>query len=238
MVSKSRTAVTQVPKSLLQPTGDAPRLQVLFASRKYLDATPEQPSVPHPTWKTWLCGSIGVRERLRLVSRSGDSLSEALTYVAEHRAEKFLGMLQYPWEYEGNSVMRSNNLKEKLKNLEAKDLCSCEIESVKLRNTWFPLPALRATQLHYMDEWESFPFLALEQAAVGHLGAEWEFLFRYLDVGVNSDLPFYLDIIAYLKINNPSYFPLSRAEKVLELYAMIEIMIWISEEKEKAASTT
>ncbi|KAL2132353.1 hypothetical protein VTI74DRAFT_3924 [Chaetomium olivicolor] len=65
------------PEHLLQPTAEAPGLQVLFVNAAYLVDPPYLPAPSHPTWQAWLCGFVGVRERLRLVSPVGDSLSEA-----------------------------------------------------------------------------------------------------------------------------------------------------------------
>ncbi|KAK5994783.1 Protein NO VEIN-like protein [Cladobotryum mycophilum] len=98
------------PEALLEPVDDEPGLEVAFVHPAYLEDVPNPPSSTKISWRKWLHEFIGVRERLRLVCRDGDDLSDAWYYIAENRPKKLLGLLKHLWTYEGPIITGSDDL--------------------------------------------------------------------------------------------------------------------------------
>ncbi|KAK4038181.1 hypothetical protein C8A01DRAFT_17707 [Parachaetomium inaequale] len=215
------------PESLLGPTEDAPGLPVPFVHPTYLDDTPQLPTSTHPSWERWLHSSVGIRERLRLVSSSRQSLSDAWVYVAQHRPEKLLGLLEHLWEHEGSRVSSNEDLTEKIQSVSANKLCTrgsaiSEYEWT-LDETWLPFPHLQREYLRFMEEYEFFPFLNLDETiSAEQLSAKWMFLHTDFSVGKDHDTTFLLDILLWINLANPDASAVSRPQRLLDLYIAID----------------
>ncbi|KAK3941989.1 hypothetical protein QBC46DRAFT_257257 [Diplogelasinospora grovesii] len=212
------------PKALLEPTDDAPGLRVAFVHPTYLEDVPSPPTSTHPSWKRWLHDFVGVRERLRLVSRKGDSLSDTWNYVAEHRPRKLLGLLEYLWKHEGSRVSNNDGLKAEIKNVSANMLCSFELPCrCHLDQTYLPLPHLQRQCLRFMEESEYFPLLELEgTASAEQFSTKWMFLHATFSVGMDDNTAFLLDILCWIKNTNPSASSISRHQRLLDLCVAID----------------
>lgn len=209
------------PQMLLAAGDGSPGRKVNFLHPAYLEDVPAVSDTAHPSWERWLHMILGVRERLRLVSRHGDSLSDTWKFVAEHRPEKLLGLLKYLWTYEGSDVSKRPDLIAAIRGTSAKDLCSPRLSSpCTLQQTYLPLTTLRHECRRCLGEPVEFPFLELEGfSSSPESSASWIFLHSSFLVGTNQDLMFYLDILTHMKITERNPFPVRRDQQVLDLYA-------------------
>ncbi|RGP71733.1 hypothetical protein FLONG3_7037 [Fusarium longipes] len=121
------------PESLLAGQGTKPDFDVSFLVRYIFEKGPTQPSFAHPSWKTWLVDYIGIRERLSLLSPSGDALSKPFLFVFNHCTDKFLGLFEHLWLYEGKKLLENPALVSEVKNFSAKEFCSLAISSDQTR---------------------------------------------------------------------------------------------------------
>ncbi|KAL5608429.1 hypothetical protein FOBRF1_008926 [Fusarium oxysporum] len=209
------------PASLLAVEGASPGLSVDFLHSKHMESTPDKPSLFHPSWETWLCNSIGVRERLRLVSRDERGLSDVFLYISEHRSEKFLGLFEHLWLHEKSSLVTNRTLRSKIEDLPAKNLCGVDY-SLKLKEAWLPLKALRELVDRYMEYPEQFPFLKLEESdTTEQIGSKWHFLSDYFSVSKDDSVDFLLQILRYIQRSCPEPSSDSQARKVFDLYVAI-----------------
>jgi hypothetical protein len=214
------------PGALLQRAGDAPGLTVAFLHPLYLNNVPQPLTTSNLSWKKWLVDFLGVRDKLRLVSPSRDCLSRDWLYVAEHRPEKFLGLLEHLWKDEGSRYIGGNDsLKAQIRHMNADMLCygSASEGRVRLCDTWLPLPPLQRQCLRFMEWSEPFPLLNLEDTtAAEQLSAKWMFLHTNFSVGMAEDTDFFLDILRWIQRANPDASSLSRSQRVLDLYLTID----------------
>ncbi|KAK4209476.1 hypothetical protein QBC37DRAFT_391255 [Rhypophila decipiens] len=230
------------PEALLQPTSDAPGLPVKFIHPTYLEDKPNAPSSSHPTWSKWLQDTLGVREKLRLVSRQGDSLSDTWDYVREYRREKLLGFLECLWKYEGSKIVGNQSLIDQIKRTWGKGLCIPAIEGDdedeweeaeddvlviwSFEHTWLPLPDLQTQRSRYLQENEFFPFLALEGSdtmSPEQISAKWAFLHKIFSVGKDENISFLLAILR--SIYSSTYGrarSVTRPERIVNLYIAID----------------
>lgn len=209
------------PQMLLGARNGSPGLYVNYLHPAYLEDVPAVTDTTHPSWERWLHRTLGVRERLRLVSRDGDSLSDTWKFVAKHRPEKLLGLLKYLWTYEGSDVSRRPDLIAAIRGTSAQDLCSPRLSSpCTLQQTYLPLTTLRHECRRFLGEAVEFPFLELEGfSSSPESSASWMFLHSSFLVGTNQDLTFYLDILTHMKITERKPLPVRRDQQVLDLYA-------------------
>jgi hypothetical protein len=225
------------PDALLQPAGDAPGLAVAFLHPTYLEDVPQPLATSNLSWKRWLVDFLGVRDRLRLVSRSRDYLSRAWFYVAEHRHEKLLGLLEHLWRHEGSRYIGGNDsLKAEIRGMSADMLCGLASDGrVRLCDTWLPLPPLQRQCLRFMEGSEPFPFLKLEETMPAEqLSAKWVFLHTNFSVGMAEDTDFFLDILRWIQRANPDAPSLSRPQRVLDLYLAIDAKYLGAADQKKA----
>ncbi|KAF5589156.1 ATPase-like ATP-binding domain-containing protein [Fusarium pseudocircinatum] len=191
------------PASLLTVKDASPGLSVDFLHPRHMENTPDKPTLFRPSWETWLCDSIGVRKRLRLISRDKRGLSDVFLYILEHRPEKFLGLFEHLWLHEKSSLVTNRALRLKIEDLPAQNLCGVDY-SLKLKEAWLPLKSLRHSVDRYMEYPKQFPFLKLEEPDITeHIGSKWHFLSDYF----SNSCP-----------KRPSY---SQTQKVFDLYIAI-----------------
>ena len=209
------------PVSLLAAQGTAPGLAVTFLYSGHMDHVPERPNSSHPTWERWLCDFIGLRERLRLLSRNGDALSDTFLYVCEHRPDKFLGLFEHLWLHEKSNFLRNPTLRSKIEDLPAKDLCGVNF-ALKLPETWLPFKHLRDSVKRYMEHPEQFPFLKFEESEMTEqFGARWNFLNEYFSVGKDNSVEFLLEILRCIERSCPESSSDHQTKMVFELYVAI-----------------
>jgi hypothetical protein len=209
------------PYMLLGASTGSAGLEVNFLHPDYLKDIPAALDTALPSWERWLHVTLGVRKRLRLVSRNGATLSDTWKFVAEHRPEKLLGLLKYLWAYEGSDLSKRPDLIASIRHASARDLCSPRISSpCSLQQTYLPLTTLRQECRRFLDESEEFPFLELEGFSSSlESSTGWMFLHSFFLVGKDQNLAFFLDILARMKTANDKAFPKRKAQQVLDLYA-------------------
>ena len=164
-----------------------------------------------------------------MVSPSGTDLSDALKYVAQHRPERFLGLLQALWIHEGKTVARHPRLLKAIQDLPADKFCGLDFPStpsLTLQGTCVPSPKLRKRAQQYMEEPERFPFLSLEDNQyTQRLSRKWSFLSQDLKIHYADDLHF-LSLL-WIRIQAICDAPSSvrAVHKICELYVGIEARI-------------
>ncbi|KAK3936617.1 hypothetical protein QBC46DRAFT_461396 [Diplogelasinospora grovesii] len=202
------------PWKLLQSAHlqDAEFEKVHFVHSAYFEDIPGFPSENALGWGEWLQKYIGVRRRLRLVSRDGLSLSQECLYVAMNLPNKFIGFLQYLWAFEGDELSGNTSLAEEVCSLHV--LCQGE-EMCELCHTWLPLPRLKQLCARYLEEHEVFPFLELEAPLLtDEVASKWGFL-DIFEVSREDDIQFYLTMLRQIQERNTE---VNRELRVLELY--------------------
>lgn len=214
------------PESLLLPTDSAPGFQTLLLHRTYLENPPLAPNLQHPSWRKWLRKFVLTHERLSLLSREGNTMSEACKYVAEYRPEKFLGLLRYLWKHEGKKISENDDLVKNIKDTDASNFCMASIPATDLDQTFLPLPSLQRICARFMEKYELFPFLKIDEiAASEELGSQWIFLHTAFSVGKDDDSNFLLEILWRIHDSDSKdldRFPLSNPRRILGLYVLLD----------------
>jgi hypothetical protein len=245
-------------ESFLDPALLVANLHASFLHSEISNNGPKQPSLFHPSWKSWLCNCVGIRERLSLTGPKSDvksdaqsdaanddyptvgaseTLSNALDYVSKHHKDKFLGILEHLWVFEGPAILKCPALVSKIKGLPALTLCSVD-SSRELQITWFPSNHLKSYVRNFMEYPDEFPFLKLDEEKDINLAlaSKWAFLTKNLGVKWKYDLSFLLEILKSIRRHSGTSLSSSQIEKVLALYATIGEKFPLStiEDKEQA----
>ncbi|GLA56281.1 hypothetical protein AnigIFM63604_007225, partial [Aspergillus niger] len=186
-------------KAFLEPIqGGAPGLDVSFINEHYLRDPPLCPPNEQRTWIEWLKQVFYVRETLSIIeprqSMSKARLGRECLYVAQHRPEKFMGLLLNCWKLDGPRVIQQPELVKKIRNIDV--LCE-NGKRLPLYDTYIPTPERRATVSRFMRNEEYFPWLKLDQPmGEGSLTQQWAALTKALDFGhPKSQVHFYLHIL-------------------------------------------
>ncbi|KAF5680457.1 hypothetical protein FDENT_8396 [Fusarium denticulatum] len=209
------------PASLLDIEEASPGCNVDFLHSVHMENAPDKPSLLHPSWETWLCDSIGVRERLRLISRDKHGLSDVFLYVFEHQPERFLGLFEHLWLHEKPGLVTSRAIRWKIEDLPAQKLCGVDYP-IKLKEAWLPLKDLRHLVDRYMEYPKQFPFLKLEESDTAEqIGSKWHFLSDYFSVSKDDSVDFLLQILHYIQKSYPERPSESQTRKVFDLYIAI-----------------
>ncbi|RDH24776.1 hypothetical protein M747DRAFT_252824 [Aspergillus niger ATCC 13496] len=189
-------------KALLEPIqGGAPGLDVSFINEDYLRDPPSCPPKEQRKWIEWLQQVFHVRGTLSLIdlrhSPFRARLGQECLYVAQHRPEKFMGLLLTCWAVDGSKIIQQPELVTEIRRI--KVLCEGG-ERIILAGTYVSSPARRATVSRFLKDGEFFPWLQLEQPMdEGTLGQQWTALMKALDFGhPESQTHFYLGIQDYL----------------------------------------
>lgn len=213
------------PEALLKPADDAPGLQVSFVHQAYLEEEPNPPTATHPSWENWLCDFVGVRKRMRLVSRSGNSLADTFTYVAEHRGDKFLGHLKYLWKYERSHVKNNVSLRTEIRNtfvINRRDILGPRF-SWALDDSFLPFPLLQEQCQRYMEPTERFPFLELGgPMSAEELSTKWMFLHTIFSAGKEDNVHFLLQILGWIRDSHEEASSVTRFQRLFDLYVAID----------------
>ncbi|KAH7253783.1 uncharacterized protein BKA55DRAFT_737541 [Fusarium redolens] len=241
-------------ESFLDPALLVANLQNNFLHPEISNNGPKQPSLFHPSWKSWLCKCVGIRERLSLSgpksvakskSTKDDSsaadenglLSTSLEFVSKHRPDKFLGVLEHLWALEGPAILKSPALVLKIKSFPSPTLCNVE-SSQELQETWVPSKHLRSCVSNFMEHPNEFPLLKLDEERDVDLAltSKWGFLTKHFGVKWKYDMSFLLEILKSIRRHSGTILSSSQIEKVLALYAAIGARFRLSttDEKEQA----
>ncbi|KAI8676088.1 hypothetical protein NCS56_00495700 [Fusarium sp. Ph1] len=222
------------PMNLLAAQGTAPGLSVDFLHSLIMDHAPARPSSSHLSWERWLCDVVGVRERLRLLSRAGDDLSGPFLYVLQHRPERFLMLFEHLWSHEKSSLVGRWTLLSKIQHLDAKQLCGVNL-SLKLKETWLPFKHLRGSVVRYMEHPEQFPFLKLEESDMAQRsGTKWNFLNEYFSVGKDDNVDFLLEILSCIERSCPEPSSVRQSQMVFDLYVTIYAKLAVADDEAAA----
>lgn len=222
------------PASLLAAKGAAPGLSAEFLHSWHMKHVPDRPSPSHPSWERWLCDSIGILERLRLMSHDKVGLSDTFLYVHEHRPEEFLGLFEHLWLHEKLNLIIDWTLRSKIEELSAENLCRVGFP-LKLHETWLPLKSLKELVGRYMEYPEQFPFLKLEESDMTQqVGSKWDFLSDYFSVGRDDSIDFLLQILWCIQQSCPEPSSDHQLQKVFDLYVAISAKHAVSNDSSEA----
>lgn len=209
------------PETLLAPNGAAPGFFVTFIRIIHMEDIPRKPTPDHPSWERWLFDFVGIREQLRLVNPSGESLSDAVMYVHQHRPEQFLGLLKHLWRNTSTEVRENQILRRTIKALSAKNLCGVSY-TISVEHTWLPVENLRDRVSLYLELPEHFPFLKIDSTGPSdQFSVEWSFLVVCFDVRKDENLDFYMDMLRYIQSSNPKVASVRQGQKIFDLYDAI-----------------
>lgn len=213
------------PEALFSPSDRNSGLRIPFLHSSYLEGEPNRPGSSHPGWKEWLSEFIGIRDRLRLLTRSGDSLSDTFEDVAYNRPEKFLGLLQHLWEYEGQGISSGSDIASEIGVLPAGALCTDQRRpfDYQLSVCYLPLSNLRAQCARYIEGGEKFPFLnLLGDTSDEQIERNWGFLHSVLGVYKNEDKRFFRDILRRIQAFNREGLSTDRIGRLVGILLAIE----------------
>lgn len=224
------------PQSLLPAQDTAPGFDADYLHNDIFEGAPDltDPSNPFQvSWKKWMVDSIGIHERLSLISPTGDGLSDPFIYVFNHRPDKFLGLFENLWVFEGTRALKIPGLVSRIRKLSAKKLCRVKM-SHKLKDTWLPLTNLKISVERYMEQPEQFPFLNIEGYDTDSWpGMKWNFLAKHFSVGQNEDMQFLLEMLTCIKRSCPIPSSVRQSQRVFDLYIAIYAKLATSNDQTK-----
>ncbi|KAH6672747.1 hypothetical protein F5X68DRAFT_175032 [Plectosphaerella plurivora] len=230
------------PTALMDPnSASSPdHLRVKFLHADYLESFPVGEVA---AWKTWLHDTIGIRRRLRLVSRKGDALSDTTHFVLKHHPDKFLGMLEHLWKHEERLFNTNPALLTEAKTIQASCLCHSAVKDVlrhSLQTTYLPLPALQQQCRDFLgNDWVAFPFLKLEGSPTKEdILSKWLFLNTKLDVQMDDGTRFLFDMLRVLALRRRRNTTANVQKLVIKLYQTMEAKVRASGVHEVPLSPT
>ncbi|KAG5750588.1 hypothetical protein H9Q70_006768 [Fusarium xylarioides] len=233
------------PESLLGPAPTAS-----FLHHKIWNDGADKPGPFHPTWKVWLCDSIGIRERPSLLQAktqsesettsdgsstdaSGIVLSDEFHHVYKHHPDRLLGFIERLWIHEGHELLKHPNLVSEIRQLPAQKLCGVNFH-VTLQDTWAPSEDLQTSVKVFMENPDVFPFLKLEDQKDVDLviATRWSFLTKHFGVKWKHDLDFLLEMMKCIK--RCTRISSVQVEKVMRIYNLISSKYALATSEEKA----
>lgn len=207
------------PESLL-PVGKLPDF---FLHLTILEACPSRTGMIMPTWKEWLCKSIGIRQEISLLPEIGVRPFETLAHIYNHRLDKFLGFLKYRWGCELDQP--KHDLVLFLRNFPAKDICVGDFP-VKFKSTWLPDRGLETIVKRYVDDISYFPFLNIKMDETSRsIKEEWDFLTRYILPKNDQDMDLRIELVGSMKRLCLKDVSDSQFRSVVDLYSEIDRML-------------
>lgn len=208
-------------------------IDLRFLHPYYQSLSPPKPNGATKTWKEWLCNHVGVRQYVRLALNTPQKhdLSKELYFVSKHYPEKLLGFLRYNWREGGKEIADSSGLTKELQQLWVP--CKGGL-SRQLSDTYMPFSDLQEICLRFMREEEKFPFLELDEPVKrGSYLQNWAFLVNTLGVGVDADMPFYIQILASIleAVSEADHY-IKDPERILDVYGAMYGIYAQSSDKE------
>ncbi|KIL94318.1 hypothetical protein FAVG1_02881 [Fusarium avenaceum] len=209
------------PGSLL-PTDEFPDL---FFHRTISEACVFSTGLFAPTWREWLCESIGVRKEITLLPEIGFKPLEILEHIYKYRPDKFLGFLKYRWGHEGGQLGNCDTLILFLRDFPAEDICLSDFP-VKFKNTWLPDRDLEMIVKRYVDDLSYFPFLKIERDDTSQsIKVEWDFLTRYILTKNDQDMELFIELVESMKRLCTKDVSESQFRSMVDLYSEIDTML-------------
>lgn len=209
-------------------------LVVHFLHPDYLKDPPlgvwKSASVAEASWRRWLHSTVGIRERLRLVTPDGAAISGHVLHVAQDIPERFVGLLHHLWPHEGSKVQNNDALKSKLGGVEV--LCDGGAKHL-LHSTVVPTARLKALSSRFLREDELFPFLKLENTSWSEKARGWEFV-EVLGALNDDGLTFHLEMLRCIVTKTPRARDLKEPTRVLDLYKATHGKCIVSDDLEEA----
>ncbi|KAF4495856.1 hypothetical protein FAGAP_7989 [Fusarium agapanthi] len=234
------------PESLLGPASMAN-----FLHPKIWNDGADKPGPSHPTWKVWLCDSIGIRERPSLLQAKAQSesepindesstdadgvvLSDAFHYVYKHHPDRLLGFIERLWIHEGHELLKHPTLVSEIRQLPAQKLCGVDFE-VSLQDTWAPSGDLQTSVKVFMMNPDVFPFLKLDDEKDVDLviATRWSFLTKHFGVKWKHSLNFLVQMMRCIK-GSCTKISLAQIDKLMRVYDLISRTYSLSTSEEKA----
>jgi hypothetical protein len=197
----------------------APGLKVPFLHPHYLKDVPTQTRGHMLSWIDWLTDCLRIRRYLRLNGPSG--LTDIGEYIAQHRPEKFLGVLKSHWpQWQREDMISAVDRPEYRQKLQEMQVL-CEGNALRqMTHAYLPLPELRAKCAEFLgNESSAVPFLKLEEALDESNQADWMFLHSSFGIRVHDDIEMYLDILKAIQESTGDRLP--DVTKVIELYRIL-----------------
>ncbi|GKZ34319.1 hypothetical protein AbraIFM66950_004548 [Aspergillus brasiliensis] len=211
-------------KSLLEPVpGGAPGLDVSFINEHYLHNPPSCPPNEKRTWNEWLQQACQIRNTVSLIKLKASppnvNLGPECLYIAQHRPERFMGLLAACWSVDGPKIIENPTLLEKLQRIEV--LCD-NGSRYWLSDTYIPTPARKMVVSKFMGD-QFFPWLHLDfPVDEGSLPPEWTALTKDLNFGYpKTQLYFYFHIWRFLSLAIEEGF--SDLDRIFDLYVKIQM---------------
>lgn len=169
-----------------------------FLHDDYLTSIPSKPTIEAASWQDWLCDHVGIRRQLRLVQRKQPGvLSDECKAIATEHPSMFVGFLSYHWPVEGATVAKSPSLLRQLQTFKVP--CHDNSMPQPISKTHLPLPALLTEAKRLLPPLNSNLHSFLELGTPidpENYQTTWGFLIKYLGVGAEQDLDFYLEILS------------------------------------------
>ncbi len=205
----------------------APGLDILFAHAAYFQNPPERRV--DGTWECWLTRTCGLQPCVTWIRQAGADTQEreltpACTYVAQHRPEKFLGLLRVNWKRHGLHLERKDSaIIEDLGWIPV----LCKGPGINLRplhSTFLPLEELVTVCDWFMLDGEFFPWLELETPLSNNAApTEWRHLASAFGLGYHRELlDLALEVLKSIVEANPLAEDLRQPERMLKLYGYLQ----------------
>ncbi|KAK3347241.1 hypothetical protein B0T25DRAFT_614217 [Lasiosphaeria hispida] len=195
------------------PGSDAPGFEVSFVNDTYFE---DPPNLPNPTtdemirWDQWLTNFCSLTEAVSIYDAEHADLAPAGNYVAEHRPEKFLGLLRKEWA----RTLRSQAIRDP--------------RSSRPLSTYLPLPDLVAFCDRFMIDGEFFPWLKLE-TSLSKVAADVEWSALSSAFGLGYDRPMLDLALVVLKhifeADMKSEEALAKPERMHQRYTYLQSMV-------------
>jgi len=221
------------------PGYGAPGFSVSFVNDTYLKDPPSLPvagpnegqTVIFTRWIDWLATFCNLRTSVSIYDMNRSELTPFGKYVAQHRPEKFVGLLQKNWA-EGlvSKAQQDGRIIDTISQIPV--LCQGPGVTLRpLKSTYLPFPELVAISNRFMAEGEFFPWLKLETSFEDPAGAgvkEWRSLSSAFGRwhGGHSILDVALAVLKYIvEANIESERRLTRQDRMPKLYTYLQSRI-------------
>lgn len=230
------------------PDDQTMRPEIVLLHQDYFASPPSKPTPSSPTWIHWLYDTINIRRQLRLKARNSNDISSECLYVAKHRPQKFMSLLNLLWRLQGTDLKDNVALKRELRKTEV--LCRND-HTRALQDTCLPTQHFMDIASRFSLGTDEFPWLEIDGKSEGIVNPnDWKQLAEHLDLYHPIRTPDYdlaewiLKTIQEQKIDQgvPSdalysdsdgFFGSERHLKMHNLYTFLEAQIRMSKDSEK-----
>jgi len=222
------------------PGSGAPGFNVLFVNDAYFTESPSLPAagpaerqtVIITRWADWLAAFCSLTTSVSIYDIHRSELTPFGSYIAQHRPDKFVGLLQKNWtEGLGSKAQQDGRIIDTISQIPV--LCQGAGVTLRpLKSTYLPFPELVAISSRFMADGEFFPWLKLEISLEDPEAAgveEWRALGSAFgrQHGGHSILEVALAVLKYIVDANPiePERPLPRPDRMPKLYTYLQSRI-------------